>query len=84
MVIACAGTFLVVLDATIVSVALPRTGVSLGVLAGSLAWVIDFDTLTLPGSLLLGGRLCPPPPPPPPPFFFFFFFPPPPPPPPPC
>ena len=36
MVVACAGTFLVVLDATIVSVALPRIGVSLGFSAGSL------------------------------------------------
>ena len=58
MVIACAGTFLVVLDATIVSVALPRIGVSLGFSAGSLAWVINAYTLTFAGFLLLGGRLC--------------------------
>ncbi|WP_217428631.1 MFS transporter [Microlunatus speluncae] len=58
MVIACAGTFLVILDATIVSVALPRIGTALSFSAGSLAWVINAYTLTFAGFLLLGGRLC--------------------------
>ncbi|MFC7620229.1 MFS transporter [Microlunatus sp. GCM10028923] len=57
MVSACAGAFLVVLDATMVSVALPRIGASLGFTAESLPWVVNAYTLAFAAFLLPGGRL---------------------------
>jgi EmrB/QacA subfamily drug resistance transporter len=53
----CLGTLMVVLDTTIVNVALPSIHVSLGFSATSLAWVINAYMLTFGGFLLLGGRL---------------------------
>ncbi|GAA2079970.1 DHA2 family efflux MFS transporter permease subunit [Streptomyces albiaxialis] len=50
--------FLVVLDATIVSVALPAIGAELGLAGGALGWVVNAYTLTFAGFLLLGGRLA--------------------------
>src|ERR1700692_1342673 len=53
----CLGQFMVVLDATIVNVALPamRRGLHLGVT--ELQWVVNAYLLTLGGLILLGGRL---------------------------
>lgn len=50
--------FLVVLDATIVSVALPAIGHELGFGGSGLGWVVNAYTLTFAGFLLLGGRLA--------------------------
>jgi EmrB/QacA subfamily drug resistance transporter len=48
--------FMVVLDATIVNVALPSIRVDLGFDATSLQWVVNAYTLLFGGFLLLGGR----------------------------
>lgn len=49
--------FIVVMDATIVSVALPQIGAGLGFAPFALPWVVNAYTLTFAGFLLLGGRL---------------------------
>ena len=54
-VIACA-QLMVVLDATIVNIALPNIQRALGFSPTSLAWVLNAYTLTFGGLLLLGGR----------------------------
>lgn len=56
LVIVCLGQFMVVLDATIVNVALPTIQQELDFSAGSLQWVINAYTLMFGGFLLLGGR----------------------------
>ncbi|MBB5854118.1 DHA2 family efflux MFS transporter permease subunit [Amycolatopsis umgeniensis] len=56
--LACAGSFVVILDATIVSVALPAVRFGLGFSSGALTWVVNAYTLAFAGFLLLGGRLC--------------------------
>ncbi|MFE2056929.1 MFS transporter [Streptomyces sp. NPDC059446] len=48
---------MVVLDITIVNIALPHIQTSLGFSTESLSWVINAYTLTFGGLLLLGGRL---------------------------
>jgi EmrB/QacA subfamily drug resistance transporter len=53
----CLGTLMVVLDTTIVNVALPSIRTSLGFSQSSLAWVVNAYMLTFGGFLLLGGRL---------------------------
>ncbi|HWA67587.1 MAG TPA: MFS transporter [Mycobacteriales bacterium] len=53
----CLGTLMVVLDSTIVNVALPSIRESLGFSQTSLAWVVNGYMLTFGGCLLLGGRL---------------------------
>jgi EmrB/QacA subfamily drug resistance transporter len=53
----CAASLMIVLDATIVNVALPSIRDDLGFNESSLAWVINAYTLTFGGLLLLGGRL---------------------------
>ncbi|WP_236075878.1 DHA2 family efflux MFS transporter permease subunit [Streptomyces coffeae] len=55
--LACAGTFVVIMDATIVSVALPDIRSGLGFSAALLPWVVNAFTLAFAGFLLLGGRL---------------------------
>ncbi|WP_350350427.1 MFS transporter [Microbacterium sp. A8/3-1] len=50
--------FLVVLDASIVNIALPVLGQQLGMDTGALAWVITAYVLAFGGLLLLGGRLA--------------------------
>jgi EmrB/QacA subfamily drug resistance transporter len=54
----CVGQFMVVLDATIVNVALRPIQEALGFSAGSLQWVINAYTVVFAGFLLLGGRLA--------------------------
>jgi len=53
----CLGSLMIVLDVTIVNVALPSIKVSLGFSETSLAWVLNAYLLTFGGFLLLGGRL---------------------------
>src|SRR4051812_37392341 len=53
----CLGTLMVVLDTTIVNVALPSIRQSLDFSQASLAWVVNAYMLTFGGFLLLGGRL---------------------------
>jgi EmrB/QacA subfamily drug resistance transporter len=55
-VIACLAQFMVVLDATIVNVALPSIQRGLHFSPGNLAWVVNAYTLIFGGFLLLGGR----------------------------
>lgn len=50
--------FLVVLDASIVNIALPVLGQQLGMGTAALAWVITAYVLAFGGLLLLGGRLA--------------------------
>ena len=50
--------FIVVLDASIVNVALPSIGRDLQFAQEDLSWVINAYTLTFGGFLLLGGRLA--------------------------
>ena len=53
----CFGDVLIVLDSTIVNVALPSIQADLGFSEASLAWVVNAYLLTFGGFLLLGGRL---------------------------
>ena len=56
LVIACLAQFMVVLDATIVNVALPSIQHGLHFSAANLPWVVNAYTLIFGGFLLLGGR----------------------------
>jgi EmrB/QacA subfamily drug resistance transporter len=56
LVIACLAQFMVVLDATIVNVALPSIQRGLNFSASDLQWVVNAYTLIFGGFLLLGGR----------------------------
>src|SRR5690348_13446549 len=51
------GSLMIVLDVTIVNVALPSIKDDLGFSETSLAWVVNAYLLTYGGFLLLGGRL---------------------------
>src|SRR5881398_3939784 len=53
----CLGSLMIVLDVTIVNVALPSIRADLGFTETSLAWVVNGYLLTYGGLLLLGGRL---------------------------
>ena len=53
----CLGALMIVLDTTIVNVALPSIRESLSFTETSLAWVVNAYILTFGGFLLLGGRL---------------------------
>jgi EmrB/QacA subfamily drug resistance transporter len=53
----CGGSLMIVLDTTIVGVALPSIRTDLGFTQASLAWVVNAYLLTFGGFLLLGGRL---------------------------
>jgi EmrB/QacA subfamily drug resistance transporter len=55
--ILCLGALMIVLDTTIVNVALPSIKASLGFSDTSLAWIVNAYMLTFGGFLLLGGRL---------------------------
>jgi EmrB/QacA subfamily drug resistance transporter len=54
----CVAQFVVVLDASIVNVALPTIGKALNFTEDSLPWVLNAYVLTFGGFLLLGGRLA--------------------------
>ena len=57
LIVLCLGTLMIVLDSTIVNVALPSIRDDLGFSSTSLAWVVNAYLLTFGGFLLLGGRL---------------------------
>jgi EmrB/QacA subfamily drug resistance transporter len=56
LVLICMAQFMVVLDATIVNVALPSIQKDLGLSEANLQWIINAYTLLFGGFLLLGGR----------------------------
>jgi EmrB/QacA subfamily drug resistance transporter len=58
LVVVCLAQFVVVLDATIVNVALPSIQHGLHFTLDSLQWVVNAYTLTFGGFLLLGGRVA--------------------------
>lgn len=53
----CLGVLMIVLDTTIVTVALPSIQAALGFSGAGLVWVLNAYMLTFGGFLLLGGRL---------------------------
>src|SRR5690349_25021131 len=53
----CAGVLMIVLDVTVVNVALPSIQDDLGFSASSLAWVVNAYLIAFGGLLLLAGRL---------------------------
>ena len=57
LLVLCLGDVMIVLDGTIVNVALPSIRDDLGFSQASLAWVVNAYMLTFGGFLLLGGRL---------------------------
>src|ERR1043166_2023864 len=57
LLVVCLGDLMIVLDVTIVGVALPSIREDLGFSETSLAWVVNAYLLTFGGFLLLGGRL---------------------------
>jgi EmrB/QacA subfamily drug resistance transporter len=57
LIVLCLGSLMIVLDTTIVNVALPSIRQSLAFSQTSLAWVVNAYLLTFGGFLLLGGRL---------------------------
>ena len=57
LIVLCMGDLMIVLDTTIVNVALPSIREDLGFSETSLAWVVNAYLLTFGGFLLLGGRL---------------------------
>ncbi|MFE5815132.1 MFS transporter [Streptomyces sp. NPDC056479] len=54
--LACAGQFLVVLDVSVVNVALPSMRADLGLDAQGLQWVVNAYAIAFAGFMLLGGR----------------------------
>jgi EmrB/QacA subfamily drug resistance transporter len=54
--LACAGQFLVVLDVSVVNVALPSMRADLGMSAQGLQWVVNAYAIAFAGFMLLGGR----------------------------
>src|SRR5438105_10285438 len=57
LIVLCAGMLMIVLDATIVNVALPSIQRDLGFTQSSLAWVVNAYLIPFGGLLLLAGRL---------------------------
>src|SRR3954453_10664095 len=56
LVVLCAGMLMVILDQTIVNVALPSIKADLGFTQSSLAWVVNAYLIAFGGLLLLAGR----------------------------
>ncbi|GHI08132.1 MFS transporter [Streptomyces cellostaticus] len=54
--LACAGQFLVILDVSVVNVALPSMRTDLGLSASGLQWVVNAYAIAFAGFMLLGGR----------------------------
>src|ERR687884_527419 len=57
LVVLCVGMLMIVLDATVVNVALPSIQGDLGFSTSSLAWVVNAYLIAFGGLLLLAGRL---------------------------
>jgi len=53
----CAAQFIVILDTSIVGVALPAMQADLGFSASGLSWIFNAHVIAFGGLLLLGGRL---------------------------
>jgi EmrB/QacA subfamily drug resistance transporter len=58
LVLLCLAQFMVILDITVVNVALPAIGADLSLDRAALTWVVAAYTLCFGGLLLLGGRLA--------------------------
>jgi EmrB/QacA subfamily drug resistance transporter len=58
LILLCVAQFVVVLDASIVNVALPTIGDALKFSESNLPWVVNAYVLTFGGFLLLGGRMA--------------------------
>src|SRR5215212_4113071 len=56
LVLICLAQFMVILDATVVNVALPSIQTDLGMSEANLQWVVNAYALLFGGFLLLGGR----------------------------
>src|SRR3954469_16187173 len=56
--VACVAQFMVILDVSIVNVALPSIGHDLHYSPTGLQWVVNAYVLTFAGFLLLGGRIA--------------------------
>src|SRR6202167_2407243 len=57
LIVLCAGTLMIILDGTIVNVALPSIQRNLGFSQSGLAWVINAYLIAFGGLLMLVGRL---------------------------
>ena len=57
LVVLCTGMLMIVLDMTIVNVALPSIQADLGFSQAGLAWVVNAYLIAFAGLLLLAGRL---------------------------
>src|SRR2546423_4429752 len=57
LIVLCVGMLMIVLDATVVNVALPSIQKDLGFSQSSLAWVVNAYLIAFGGLLLLAGRL---------------------------
>src|ERR1700747_1015278 len=53
----CAGTLMVILDGTVVTVALPTIQQELGFSQSNLAWVVNAYLIAFAGLLLISGRI---------------------------
>src|SRR5580658_4148237 len=56
--VCCVAQFMVILDLSIVNVALPHIQSALGFASPELQWVVDAYAITFAGFLMLGGRLA--------------------------
>jgi EmrB/QacA subfamily drug resistance transporter len=56
LVVCCVAQFMVILDLSIVNVALPSIQLNLGFSAPELQWIVDAYAITFAGFLMLGGR----------------------------
>src|SRR5213596_3185914 len=57
LVVLCVGVLMIILDATVVNVALPSIQRDLGFSQSNLAWVVNAYLIAFGGLLLLAGRL---------------------------
>src|SRR5204862_7058636 len=57
LVVLCVGMLMIILDQTIVNVALPSIQADLGFSQSNLAWVVNAYLIAFGGLLLLAGRL---------------------------
>src|ERR687886_2290438 len=64
LVLVCAATFMLLLDISVVTVALPQLRADVGVTFAAAQWVFDAYTVMLAGLVMAGGAARPPPPPP--------------------
>src|ERR1700753_1732282 len=58
LIVCCVAQFMVILDLSIVNVALPSIQSDLGFSSPDLQWVVDAYAITFAGFLMLGGRLA--------------------------